>query len=122
MAYQSNELGKNQIFVQPYPSKDAKYPILGGGNPFWSPNGKELFWTSGQNRTSVVRITEPNFSFVELLPVPNGLSTRNPTILPRFSDITPNGRFIGVPITPIPSQIQVVLNWFEELRQLTSAH
>jgi len=125
LAYQSNETGRNQIWVQPFPATGAKFPIVGGGHPFWSPDGKELFINTGGLQTSVVSITtRPTLTFgvpVVISRLPN----RNPSNSPRGSDITPDGKyFVGVvnadraqPGTPAVPQIQVVLNWFSELQE-----
>jgi eukaryotic-like serine/threonine-protein kinase len=126
LTYQSNEMGRNQIWVQPFPATGAKYPIVDGGQPFWSFDGKELFYNAGPGLTAAVNITtRPNFAFSEAMPVPRGLTNRGPSNYPRNSDITPDSKhFIGV-IDAVQTQsgsqsapqIQVVLNWFSELRQ-----
>src|SRR5262249_61574057 len=46
LAYQSNETGRNQIWVQPFPATGAKFSIVGGGPPFLSTSGKEVFLKS----------------------------------------------------------------------------
>jgi Tol biopolymer transport system component len=126
LAYQSNETKRNHIWVQPFPNTTgAKYPIIDGGHPFWSPDGKELFYNSGPAQTSVVGITtRPSFAFGAAAMIPAGLLNRNPSNSPRYSDITRDGKFIGVIAadqtqsgTPAAPQIQVVLNWFEDLKQ-----
>src|SRR5262245_43975737 len=132
LAYQSNETGRNQIWVQPFPATGAKFPIVVGGHPFWSPDGKELFYNSGANQTSVVSITtRPTVTFgVPALVPSSGLGNRNPNISPRGSDITPDGKyFVGVLTvdqtqtgSPAVPQIQFVLNWFEDLKQRMSNH
>jgi len=125
LAYQSNETGTNQIWVQPFPPTGAKFPIVSGGQPFWSPDGKELFINTGGLQTSVVGITtRPTFTFGVPV-VTSRLPNRNPSNSPRGSDITPDGKyFVGVVNadrsqegTPALPQIQVVLNWLEELKQ-----
>jgi len=98
-----------------------------GGHPFWSADGKELFYNSGIFETSVVSITtRPSFAFGAAARIPTGLRTRSPspTGAPRAIDITRDGKIIGVigadqtqSGTRAASQIQVVLNWFEELKQ-----
>jgi eukaryotic-like serine/threonine-protein kinase len=126
LTYQSNEMGRNQIWVQPFPATGAKYLIVDGGQPFWSLDGKELFYNAGAGLTAVVNITtRPNVAFSEAMSLPRGLTNRNPANYPRNSDITPDGKhFIGV-IDAVQTQsgsqsapqIQVVLNCFSELRQ-----
>jgi Tol biopolymer transport system component len=98
LAYQSNETGRNQIWVEPFPATGAKFPTVVGGHPFWSPDGKELFYNSGVNQTSVVSITMwPTVTFGVPSPVPSGIQNRGPNSSPRGSDMTPDGKyFVGV--------------------------
>jgi len=46
VAYQSNESGGSEIYVQGYPEKRGKRLVsaAGGGNPVWRRDGKELYW------------------------------------------------------------------------------
>ncbi len=46
LAYGSNESGRNEVYVRPFPSGEGKWMISngGGGHPRWSRNGKELFY------------------------------------------------------------------------------
>jgi serine/threonine protein kinase/Tol biopolymer transport system component len=52
MAYQSNESGQIQVYVQTVPVSSAKYQISisGGSSPRWRPDGKELFYVSGNRK------------------------------------------------------------------------
>src|SRR5262249_38940792 len=46
VAYQSNESGRSEVYVQPFPGPGAKFQIStdGGANPLWRRDGKELFF------------------------------------------------------------------------------
>ena len=48
IAYQSNESGRNEIVVQPFPGPGGKFQIStnGGAQPRWNKNGKEIFYVS----------------------------------------------------------------------------
>jgi serine/threonine protein kinase len=48
IAYQSNESGRFEIYVQPFPGPGGKFQIStnGGGQPRWNKNGKEIFFVS----------------------------------------------------------------------------
>ena len=134
LAYQSTETGTNQIFVQPFPSTgSAKYPIARGGHPFWSIDGREILYNPANGQIAFVGIsTGPTFSFGEpTIMQLSGLRSRNPVTDPRVWDVMPDGRkIIGTADasadptssgTPAGLQIQVVLNWFEDLKQRMSA-
>jgi Tol biopolymer transport system component len=126
VAYYSNESGPITVYVQPFPATGAKYQISkepGAHHPLWSADGKEILYvpTAG-SLASVSVTTQPAFSFSNPVPVPRGFSS-SATGAPRNFDLTRDGKLVGVLdsgvtlsgglITP---QIQVVLNWFEELK------
>ena len=48
IAYQSNESGRFEIVVQPFPGPGGKFQIStnGGAQPRWNKNGKEIFYVS----------------------------------------------------------------------------
>jgi serine/threonine protein kinase len=48
IAYQSNESGRSEIYVQPFPGPGGKFQISanGGAQPRWNKNGKEIFYVS----------------------------------------------------------------------------
>src|SRR5437879_3877443 len=48
IAYQSNESGRFEIYVQPFPAPGGKFQISanGGAQPRWNKNGKEIFYVS----------------------------------------------------------------------------
>jgi len=48
IAYSSNESGREEVYVQPFPTTGAKYQISQGGGtqPVWRADGRELFFLS----------------------------------------------------------------------------
>ncbi len=49
VAYQSNQTGKDQVYVQPFPKVDAGHwqvSTAGGTRPLWARSGRELFYES----------------------------------------------------------------------------
>ena len=49
LAYQSDESGKVEVYVRPFPDVETgKWQVSagGGGQPLWSPDGAELFFLS----------------------------------------------------------------------------
>jgi Tol biopolymer transport system component len=119
------------LFVQPFPTTGATYPITSKSNslgfhPTWSPDGKELFYLASVGSWRFVAVsvaTRPTFTFGNPLPVPRAFAPGSPGF-ERNYDITRDGRqFLGVVAAgqtasgaPAAPQIQVVLNWFEELK------
>jgi len=119
LAYVSDESGRYEVYVQPYPGPGGKWPISteGGTNPRWSPGGRELFYRNGYQMMSVSVDTEPSFTAEKPRLLFEGqylLSTR--FNVPNY-DISHDGqRFVM--ITEASTGIHVVLNWFEELKRL----
>jgi hypothetical protein len=105
---------------------------MGGRDPVWSLDGKELFFnTQLQNASeghlvSVDVRTQSGFTFGQPkpIPIPGAILGGNG----RNYDITPDGKQFVVVVPPpnapgesqtrrAPQQINVVLNWFTELQQ-----
>jgi len=112
------------VFVQPFPSTGSKYLITATGiHPFWSPDGKELFYRFRGQIFAVSITARPTFAFGNPKPVNGPFRERGPQF-ERENDITPDGKqFVGVvargaspSATTSASQLQVVLNWYEELK------
>jgi len=132
IAYGSNESGNRfQIYVQPFPKTGAaKYQISreGGEAPLWSPDGKELFYYQTETRSllAVPIQTQPTFTFGNPVPIPIERIVQGNT--GRRYDITPDGMRFLVLLPADQSdesrqtlKINVVLNWFEELKQRVPA-
>jgi Tol biopolymer transport system component len=127
LAYQDASGADSQIYVQPFPPTATKYQVPRDGDshhPVWSPDGKEMFFIAGPGSFDVVSVnTQPSLTFGSPVRVPRMGFTGGPPSVVRNYDILPDGKhFIGtVPpglaqaaTTP---QIQVVLNWFEDVKQ-----
>jgi len=58
MAYQSNESGRFQIYLQTVPPSGAKYQISssGGAVPQWRRDGKELFYVAADQKLMAVPV------------------------------------------------------------------
>jgi len=116
LAYTSNESGRGEVYLQPFPGPGRKWQIStnGGSFPLWNPNGRELFYRNGDEMLAVDISTSPTFSAGK----PRELFEA-PSLYP--SGVSPDGqRFLATqPVEPdLPAtQINVVLNWFEELKQ-----
>jgi len=130
VAYASREgRTSSAVYVQPFPPTGAKYQISrnadDGHHPVWSPDGAELIFTPGPGAPlNAVRVTtQPSFTFSEATPVPRSFQVSS-RIFERPYDISRDGqRFLGLidaattqAGAPAAPQIQVVLNWFEELK------
>jgi len=126
LAYVSNQSGPFNVYVSPFPEPNVKWLVSkeGGGQPIWSPDGNELFYRSG-NRMMVVPIQVRDQALTagspRVLFEGSYVSHADPPGI-QYYDISPDGnRFLMMREGDLPtgqSQINVVLNWFEELKQL----
>jgi serine/threonine protein kinase len=65
VVYASQETGRSEIYVQPFPGPGAKVPVStsGGVFPLWSANGHELFFLGLDRRIMVADYTAQGDSF-----------------------------------------------------------
>jgi Tol biopolymer transport system component len=58
MAYASNETGSMEIYVSPFPSGNGKWQVssVGGQEPRWRQDGKELFYVSAEGKMMAVAV------------------------------------------------------------------
>ena len=121
LAYTSDESGREEIHVRPFPNVDeGKWMVstAGGDSAVWSPTSGELFYSNGvavmrvpfETRASEFRAGAPELLFTGAFE----------TGSPRF-DISPDGTyFVMVEADPDarPTRIHVVLNWTGELERV----
>ncbi len=123
IAYCSDESGRREIYVQPFPKGGAKSRISrnGGTQPRWSRDGKELFYVEDDTLIAVAVKTTPSFSV--------GSSTRlfkdaslKWNFLGHVYDVSSDGRqfVLRERLETSTLVIRVVQNWFEEFRDRQS--
>jgi Tol biopolymer transport system component len=122
------------IYVQPFPATGARYQLFVKevtattriNTPHkvaWSPDGKQLFYIPRLGGFEVVSVTtKPTFAFGNAVAVPRGFAPGAPNSRTLY-DMTPSGKFLGLrPVGQVDvrdfsaPRIELVLNWFEELR------
>jgi Tol biopolymer transport system component len=128
LAYVSDESGRPEVYVQPYPGPGGKWQIStdGGTEPVWNPAGPELFYRSGASMMVVSVATEGGFAAGRpaVLFAREYVNSQFPLTAVAY-DVSPDGqRFLVVkeePTGAAPPHINVVVNWFEELTRLVPA-
>jgi Tol biopolymer transport system component len=127
LAYISDESGRYEVYVVPYPGPGGKWQIStdGGTEPAWNRNGRELFYRSGDKMMAVDIVTQPGFSAGKPHMLFAGPYAPTPVTFPNY-DVSRDGqRFLMLKPTEqaeaAPTQINVVLNWTEELKRLVPA-
>jgi serine/threonine-protein kinase len=121
IAFTSNETGRNEVYVRPFPGPGGKWQVSteGGDEPRWSPLGDEIFFRSSGKM--MVAAVDAGASF----------EAGKPSIL--FEDVYdagaagfPNYDVVGDPVRflmirsdtrPAPTQLNVILGWMSELER-----
>ena len=119
MSYESNESSEGlttEVYVRPFPDVNKgkwKVSTSGGNAPLWSSDSRELFYRSG-DATMAVRVeTDPEFKPGKPIVLFRGTYSD-------YWDISPDGkRFLMMKkiTAEAPRKINIVVNWFEELKQ-----
>src|SRR2546422_9384817 len=122
MAYDSDESGRVEVYAQSYPNpslKRWKVSPANGSGPMWTRGGRELVYRKGDSMmTASVDLENGRSSAPRALfggPYPDSPGWTRP----RSYDVSRDGeRFL---LTKLPAEqsrprINVVLNWFAELR------
>jgi serine/threonine-protein kinase len=122
LAYPSDETGRYEIYVQAYPGGGKRIAVSTGGGvgPKWTRDGKELiYWTGDAVVAAALR--------------PDGTFAASRRLFDRSSffqvwgdtlDVSLDGRrFLMIRRDPgsVPRQLNVILNWSEELKQAAAA-
>ena len=134
IAYSTNESGRYEVYVASFPDPGSKVRISteGGGHPLWAPNGSELYYRESPSTTMRALAHHVKVMAVPIQTKPE-LKAGQPHLLfsgPYFDSghdwaITPDGKgFILIKESPSeagPRELQVILNWFEELKRRVPA-
>jgi len=123
VAYVSDESGRFEVYVQPFPGPGRKWQVSNGGGeePAWSRSGRELFYRSGGRVMAVEVSDDPELETSRPVPLFEGLfhDANFPT---RTYDVGPDGRFVMV-AEPDPEfstrRLEVVWNWSERLQPIS---
>jgi eukaryotic-like serine/threonine-protein kinase len=118
VAYDSDETGRDEIYIQSYPKGDRRFLVSNGGGwlPRFSGNSRELFYSAGDS--FMVAPQRPDGS----IGTPHRLFDRSQFLLQYNSyGVSPDGKkFLMIRRDPgsVPRQLNVILNWSEELKHL----
>jgi hypothetical protein len=113
IAYASDESGRSEIYVQSYPGDERRTLVstAGGMRPMWSPDGRELFYVSGDDMMAVEMRPDGTFG------APRRLFDRSGFLIAdRFQSysVSSDGRrflMIRRDEGSAPRQLNVILNW-----------
>ena len=126
LAYHSNESGRNEVYVRPFPPREGKWPVSDGGGqwPTWSRKKSELLYQTFDNQIMAVPYTVEGDLFRSERP---RLWTER-RILPRpilrSLDLHPDGERVAVAVATegraedSQDKVVFIFNFFDELRRL----
>ena len=121
MAFISIVSGQTEIYVKPFsgPGRLVQISTDGGNEPRWAPDGRELFYRNGDKMMTVSIQTEPTFEAgPPRLLFERAYAQNHVGSLSNY-DVDTEGRFLMVKEQEQGAgQINLVLNWFEELKHL----
>jgi serine/threonine-protein kinase len=119
MAYVSSETGQMEVYVRPFPGLDRKWQVSteGGTHVRWSQYGRELVYRNGNKMMAVGVSTTPELTLSTPLMLFDQRYEFGPAATLANYDVSPDGqRFVMVRNQSGPDVLNVVLNWFEELK------
>ena len=123
LAYQSNETGRPEIYVRDMSSTGGRWQVTieGGEEPHWSRDGRELFYRNNGSFMSVAVQMQPTFHSDKPKELFKGIYDLRSNSGVSYDVDPKTGRFLMIRLaqeTNSPTQVRVVLNWFDELRRL----
>jgi eukaryotic-like serine/threonine-protein kinase len=120
LAYASDESGQYEVYVRPYPGPGGRHQIstAGGEEVLWSSDGRTLYYRDGPRWFAAAVEMQPEFRVASTKEMFEGPFLNVPGV---SYDVAPDGKhFVMIeenqkqlPIT----QLNVVLNWFSELKR-----
>jgi serine/threonine-protein kinase len=133
LAYESDESGRQQIYVRPFPSVDAgrwQVSTGGGSRAVWARNGRELFYVSADDMMMSVPVSgdagkeltygRPTQLF-SIKPYFGGRESGRPVLIGRTYDVAADGRFFLIKepaaATGDVQTIAVIEHWIDEVKR-----
>jgi len=125
LAYASDETGRSEVYLQEFPEAGDKRMVsaAGGGEPLWSRDGRQLFYR-GEGRILSVTVSSAASPDTggPMAVLDDPFEGRRGGGAPNYEIDESGTRFLvsrdAAAQPPVDASFDVVLNWFQELRQL----
>ena len=115
VAYHSNESGRNEIYVRPFPGPGGQWQISTGGgtSPRWRSDGKELYYLAPDNKLMAAAAAAQGSTFAPGTPQPLFQAHSAPGPFKQQYDVARDGRFlINTELQDtVTEPIHLLLNW-----------
>lgn len=120
LAYISNESGRFEVYIQPFPAGGPRGQIStdGGVYPRWSRTGRELFFRSGPTRADMMAAAVTGTANLQIDPPRRLFDASEYDAF--FAVSADDQRFLVMPrleANAVTTQINVVVDWLAELRR-----
>ncbi|OGU23976.1 MAG: hypothetical protein A3K13_05650 [Gemmatimonadetes bacterium RIFCSPLOWO2_12_FULL_68_9] len=125
LAYVSDESGRNEVYVRPYPGPGPRVIVSqnGGSEPLWARNGRELFYKAVAGEPTLMAAS------IEMRPEPRVLSRRAlfpigdyESAAPHANyDVLPDGSGFVMVRLGRASELSIIQNWTELVRRQGAA-
>jgi Tol biopolymer transport system component len=119
LAYASDESGRDEVYVRPFPTGSGRWQVSagGGGEPRWARSGREIFYRAGGQLMAAEIRTSPTLS----VGTRTALFSTGPYQVNgnhAAYDVLPGDRqFVFVKTAAETQRFILALNWFQELRE-----
>jgi len=131
VAYHSNESGRSEIYVRPFPAAGGKWQVSdsGGGYPTWSGDGSSIFYRTDEGVMAAAvdvsggtfRVDKPKVLFKgSFRGGAQGMAVLG-YAFPDYDVSATTGDFVMFPESDQEGQgahVNLILNWGEELRRI----
>jgi serine/threonine-protein kinase len=114
IAYQSDQSGSWEVYVQAFPSPAQQWPVSTGGGtqPLWLPGTRGLAYLKGLDVMEAAVTASPTFTA--------GRPAKRFSLEPgdRLIDVTRDGRYVVLRggVRPFTTSLGIIVNWFEAIR------
>lgn len=120
MAYDSDESGRVETYIQSYPDPTVARRLVGGGSqPVWTRGGRELVFQRGDSMMAAAVDPAGGVVGTPVLLFAGPYESSAGWTSTRGYDVTPDGeRFVLLkwPAGVVRRQVVVATRWFDELR------
>jgi Tol biopolymer transport system component/DNA-binding winged helix-turn-helix (wHTH) protein len=120
VAYNSNETGRNEVYITHFPDAARKYQVSAGGGmvPHWRNDGRELFYFSRPQGSMMAVNVDEKAEEVSLGSPRELFHLANKAVLNSPFDVTADGRrFLIAEAYPPTGPLTLVTNWEVELKK-----